>query len=220
MKNFSSEIVWYCDDRECVAELYYSDLQWAQIFFQEHRLRIQFYAHPHQGAWELLFEEAVKTFENAKEKLLSAFYRQSNSCVNPEHINEQAQVLLEKITSHPCKQIIHSELNRFGKVMDIYAPGLGGVRYTVDEEFIGFLEPLANQFRIAIASLPDREYLVAEILYSEVEWAEISQEQGDALMIRIYPHPREQCWDFSCDEALQVLMQSKFQLQHYTVLGR
>jgi hypothetical protein len=48
---------------------------------------------------------------------------------------------LEKILNHPEKTVICGELSRFGKVMDIYAPDLGGVRYTADKEFIGFLEP-------------------------------------------------------------------------------
>ena len=49
--------------------------------------------------------------------------------------------MLESILNHPEKTVIYGELSRFGKVMDICAPSFGGARYTVDEEFIGFLEP-------------------------------------------------------------------------------
>lgn len=35
-----------------------------------------------------------------------------------------------------------------------------------------------EKFRINIASPPDREYLVAEIFYDNMYWAEISQETG------------------------------------------
>lgn len=69
-----------------------------------------------------------------------------------------------------------------------------------------------KKFRITIASLPDREHLVAEILYEGVQWAEISQEKDDELIIQLYPHPREKNWEFSYDEALQILRQAKNKL--------
>lgn len=82
MNQFSSEIVHYFDDKECVAEIYYRDLQWAQIFFKEQRLRIQFYPHPRQGAWELSFEDAVKTLKNAKDKMLHIPRTQPDLCIH------------------------------------------------------------------------------------------------------------------------------------------
>ncbi len=69
-----------------------------------------------------------------------------------------------------------------------------------------------EKFRIAIASLPDREHLVAEIFYEGVQWAEISHEKDDELIIQIYPHPRENCWEFLCNEALQILEDAKNKL--------
>ncbi len=33
------------------------------------------------------------------------------------------------------------KLKNFGDVVDIYAPQIGGARYTADGKFIGFLEP-------------------------------------------------------------------------------
>ncbi len=59
----------------------------------------------------------------------------------PEQINEQAQKLLEKILYSSEKQVIEAEYARFGKVFEVQSPGIGGVRYTIDGEFIGFLEP-------------------------------------------------------------------------------
>lgn len=50
---------------------------------------------------------------------------------------------------------------------------------------------MMEKLRITIASLPDREHLVAEILYEGIQWAEISQEKDDELIIQLYPHPRE-----------------------------
>jgi hypothetical protein len=46
-----------------------------------------------------------------------------------------------------------------------------------------------SQFKIEIASVPDRENLVAEIWYSEVLIAEINQEKEN-LEIQLYPVDR------------------------------
>ncbi len=68
-----------------------------------------------------------------------------------------------------------------------------------------------EKFRITIASLPDREHLVAEVLYDGIQWAEISQET-DELMIQFYSHPDKEYWEFSCEEALGVLERAKMKL--------
>jgi hypothetical protein len=68
-----------------------------------------------------------------------------------------------------------------------------------------------EKFRITIASLPDRERLVAEILYDGVQWAEISQET-DEVAIQFYSHPRKKYWEFTYDEAIQVLEKAKNKL--------
>lgn len=69
-----------------------------------------------------------------------------------------------------------------------------------------------EKFRITIASLPDRERLVAEILYEGVQWAEISHETDNGLTIQFYSHPRNKYWEFLYDEALQILEQAKSKL--------
>jgi hypothetical protein len=65
-----------------------------------------------------------------------------------------------------------------------------------------------EKFRIVIASLPDRENCVCEIYYNQVEWVEISHE-GDGAMIQFYPHPSQNYWEFSLDEALEALQKAK-----------
>lgn len=145
MDKFEIEIVDYFDTEELVAEVYYSSSQWAKIFSKNKELKVQFYTHPNKGHLEFPFKEALRILEEAKSKLLkkmgtkSLFF--SIEPIDAKKINEQAQEILEKILNHPEKTVIYGELSRFGKIMDIYAPGLGGARYTVDEEFIGFLEP-------------------------------------------------------------------------------
>lgn len=64
-----------------------------------------------------------------------------------------------------------------------------------------------NNFRIVIASLPDRKNCVCEIYYKHNEWAEISQE-GDQVMIQFYP-PIDDYWEFPIEIALDVLQKAK-----------
>ena len=50
--------------------------------------------------------------------------------------------MLELILNHPERRIITDSKKRFGPIMDIEVPNLGGVRFSIDgENFIGFLEP-------------------------------------------------------------------------------
>ena len=144
MNKFEIEIVNYFDEEAFVAEIYYSNSQWAKIFCENKEFKVQFYPHPNKGSWEFPFEEALKTLEDAENRLLKKFGTKSsffsNGSIDPKKVNEQAQEILEKILNHPEKIVVYGELSRFGKVMDIYAPNIGGARYTVDEEFIGFLE--------------------------------------------------------------------------------
>lgn len=59
---------------------------------------------------------------------------------NPAEINIQGKKILEKILKHPEKEIIIDNLPRYGDHMIISSPE-GGVRFSIDGEFIGFLEP-------------------------------------------------------------------------------
>lgn len=67
---------------------------------------------------------------------------------------------------------------------------------------------LINNFRIVIASLPDRENCVCEIYYDQIEWAEISQENKE-IIIQFYKHPFQDYWEFPMDIALEILKQAK-----------
>ena len=65
-----------------------------------------------------------------------------------------------------------------------------------------------KDFRVMIADLPDRENLVAEIVYDHVHWAEISKE-GEEVMIQFYSHPRQRYWEFPLEDALAALEKAK-----------
>ncbi len=65
-----------------------------------------------------------------------------------------------------------------------------------------------NNFRIVIASVPNREHCVCEIYYNHIQWAEISQE-GTEITIQFYPHPSQDYWEFSIDTALEILQRAK-----------
>ena len=60
---------------------------------------------------------------------------------NPEQINAHGQKVLESILNHPERKVFQENSKKFGKIIDIYAPDIGGVRYSADGKFIGFLEP-------------------------------------------------------------------------------
>ena len=65
-----------------------------------------------------------------------------------------------------------------------------------------------EKFCITIADLPDRENLVAEITYENVQWAEISKE-NEEVIIHFYTHPRNRYWEFPLEEALTILEKAK-----------
>lgn len=60
---------------------------------------------------------------------------------NAEKINEQGQKILESILNHPDRTAVITNTKRLGDTVDIQAPGIGGVRYSLTGEMIGFLEP-------------------------------------------------------------------------------
>ncbi len=68
-----------------------------------------------------------------------------------------------------------------------------------------------GKFDVIIASLPDRERVVAEICYDNELWIELSQET-DELIVQCYPSQKNAYWEFPLNEALEVLEQAKLRL--------
>lgn len=60
-----------------------------------------------------------------------------------------------------------------------------------------------EEFEILIASSQERERVVAEIFYENVQWEEISQETEDELIVQFYPHTNQEYWEFELEEAIQ-----------------
>ena len=65
--------------------------------------------------------------------------------------------------------------------------------------------------RICISSPPDREHLVAEIFFGEIQWAEINQE-GNELEVEIYPRPDGEPWRLGFAEIVSALDQARSKL--------
>jgi hypothetical protein len=84
-------------------------------------------------------------FTKAGRNLMKHGYREGSifpkPLGNPAQVNAHGQRVLDSILNHPEKQLFTAEFARYGKVVDVYAPGLGGARYSANGEFIGFLEP-------------------------------------------------------------------------------
>ena len=70
---------------------------------------------------------------------------------------------------------------------------------------------MATKMKIKIASLPDRENLVASLWYNNVLWSEISQEESEPIL-EIYPDPTGKPWTFPFEEAFACLQQAKHKL--------
>lgn len=96
------------------------------------------------------FAEAGKVldragFTKAGRALMKHSYREDSvfpkPLGNPSQVNEHGQKVLESILNHPERKVVHKHTNNFGEVIDIHAPGIGGVRFNSSGEMIGFLEP-------------------------------------------------------------------------------
>jgi hypothetical protein len=72
------------------------------------------------------------------------------------------------------------------------------------------------ELTITIASLPDRENLVAELWFGDVQWGEINQE-GESLTLEIYPHRSGKPWVFDLDDVIQQVEQAKSRLEERTL---
>jgi len=70
---------------------------------------------------------------------------------------------------------------------------------------------MANPNRILISSPPDREKLVAEIFFGDLQWAEINQEK-DVLQIEFYPRPDGEPWRISFVDATTALDKARRRL--------
>jgi hypothetical protein len=64
---------------------------------------------------------------------------------------------------------------------------------------------------VTIASVPDREKLVAELWYDQELWGEISQDTGE-LVLEIYPSPARQFRQLKCEELITAVQQAKDKL--------
>lgn len=70
---------------------------------------------------------------------------------------------------------------------------------------------MKDKHRIGLASPPDREKLVAEIFFGDMQWAEINQERGD-LEVEFYPRTDGKPWELKYDDAVKALNQAKQRL--------
>ena len=64
---------------------------------------------------------------------------------------------------------------------------------------------------IEIASLPDREQVVAELWFGDEQWAEINQESSK-LQIEIFARANGEPWSFDYHEAMDALRRAVMRL--------
>jgi len=64
---------------------------------------------------------------------------------------------------------------------------------------------------VTIASVPDREKLVAELWYEQELWGEISQDTGE-LVLEIYPNSTSRFRQLKCEDLIHAVQQAENQL--------
>lgn len=72
------------------------------------------------------------------------------------------------------------------------------------------------ELTITIASLPDRENLVAELWFGNMQWGEINQE-GGSLTLEVYPQQSGKPWVFELNEVIKQVEQAKSRLEERTL---
>ena len=85
-------------------------------------------------------------FAKAGRNLMKHGYREGSvfpkPLGNPAQINEHGQKVLDKILNHPEKIVKQYINSRYGPVIEIESPDIGGARFTGDgKEMMGFMEP-------------------------------------------------------------------------------
>jgi hypothetical protein len=88
------------------------------------------------------FTKAGRALQKKTDRVASVFPKPTGT---PAEVNLKGQKMLDEILNHPNK-IIHFPdhlTDRYGvQLVDIFAPGKGGARFTRDgKKMIGFLEP-------------------------------------------------------------------------------
>jgi|GEM_PF-1162774 len=146
MSKFEIEIIHYLEQEGPVAEIYYDSIQWAEITKKKEVVTIEFYPHPSKEYWEFPCEEAINILEKTKTKLLmqsnKGNFSERMTPQDPKHVNELAEKVLKEILDHPEKVVKQYTNRRYGPVIEVEAPDLGGVRFTGDgKEMMGFMEP-------------------------------------------------------------------------------
>jgi hypothetical protein len=69
-----------------------------------------------------------------------------------------------------------------------------------------------DDFEIVLASVPDKEHLVAEIWYKNEYFCELSQENPESATLEIYPRRSGGPWSFGYTQAMSVIEKARERL--------
>ena len=70
---------------------------------------------------------------------------------------------------------------------------------------------MKSELYIEIASVPDREEVVAEVWCGDKQFGELSKRK-DALILEVYPHPNAQPWVMPFEAVVSALNDAKKRL--------
>jgi len=84
-------------------------------------------------------------YSKAGRSLMKHGYREGSAFPkpkgNPSQVNAHGQKILESIVNHPERVVYKRPHPDFDRVIEVVVPDMWGVRFTLDGEMIGFLEP-------------------------------------------------------------------------------
>ena len=86
------------------------------------------------------------------------------------------------------------------------------------KRFSFFGGALNMKITVQIASVPDRNNLVAELWYEDEQWGEISQETENTIL-EIYPRTNgknDKIWSFDLNEIIEKLKDAQKRISHNT----
>lgn len=70
---------------------------------------------------------------------------------------------------------------------------------------------MTKNVRMSVSSPPDRENLVVEVFFDDIQWAEVNQESGE-FEVEFYPRPDNKPWRVPLATIVDVLERVKDEL--------
>lgn len=213
-------------DREYeTVEINYKMQGFSEINQEKAQLEVLIYSCQSEQYWEFLFDEVVGVIQKAKDRLVDEGYVWNNGGIvakrnkiedeSLQEVNKRGQEILDSILVHPKRFDQHRMTGRYGEVLDIRTPDHRGARYSLEVEFLDFLEcensgikDQKDKFELICTAMPDREHQAVEIFDDKWQFVEISEEIEDELLVQIYSYQEKHYWEYSYKEFVDIMVRA------------